>query len=262
MSLTRREFLAAPAALGAIHLVPGSLLAAVAAETPPLPDLSDWNGIRAQFALDPAYAHFASFFIASHPTPVQAAIDGYRRAIDSNPFHVVEQGLFEDDAHNLPLQVQTQIAGYLGARAQDVCLTGNTTTGLALVYHGLPLQPGDEVLCTTHDHYSHHESIRLATERAGATMRKIALFEDAASATTESIIAGSAQEYRPEDARDRPDVGTFQHRHPPADSRNCRRTARTQRHSAGTGRRWRARHRRRRRDHRHAGLRLLLRRHP
>lgn len=189
MSLTRREFLMAPAAMAATTLIPGSLLAAVAAQTPALPDLSSWEGIRAQFALDPSQAHFASFFIASHPKPVRDAIEGYRRAIDSNPFHAVEQGMFEGDAHNLPLQVQTEIADYLGGRAQDVCLTGNTTTGLALVYHGLPLQPGDEVLCTTHDHYSHHESIRLATDRAGASMRKIALFDDAATASTESIIA-------------------------------------------------------------------------
>ena len=189
MPLTRREFLMAPAAMAATTLVPGSLLAAVAAQTPALPDLSSWEAIRAQFALDPSQAHFASFFIASHPKPVRDAIEGYRRAIDGNPFHVVEQGLFEDDAHNLPLQVQTEIAGYLGGRAQDVCLTGNTTTGLALVYHGLPLRPGDEVLCTTHDHYSHHESIRLATERAGASMRKIALFEQSATASTGSIIA-------------------------------------------------------------------------
>ncbi|HVR81735.1 MAG TPA: aminotransferase class V-fold PLP-dependent enzyme [Luteimonas sp.] len=189
MSFTRREFLVAPAALAATTLLPTGLLAALAAETPPLPDLSSWDRIRAQFALDPSYMHFASFYIASHPAPVRAAIEGYRRALDRNPYLVVEQGMFEDDAHNVPLQVQTEIAAYLGARAQDVCLTGNTTTGLALVYHGLSLQPGDEVLCTTHDHYSHHESIRLATERAGASMRKIVLFDEAATATTESIIA-------------------------------------------------------------------------
>ncbi len=189
MALTRRTFLLAPAALAATSLIPGGLLAAVAAETPALPDLSSWARIRAQFALDPSYAHFASFFIASHPAPVLEAIEGYRRAIDSNPFHVLEQGLFEDDAHNIPLQVQTEIASYLGGRAQDVCLTGNTTTGLALVYHGLPLKPGDEVLTTTHDHYSHHESIRLATERSGASMRKIPLFAEAGSASTDAIIA-------------------------------------------------------------------------
>jgi selenocysteine lyase/cysteine desulfurase len=188
MTLSRREFLMAPAALGAAALVPGGLLAAVAAETPPTPDLSDWDAVRTQFLLDPALAHFASFFIASHPAPVREAIEGYRRAIDRNPFHAVEEGMFGDDAHNLPLQVQKEAAGYLGGRVEDVCLTGNTTTGLALVYHGLPLKPGDEVLCTTHDHYSHHESIRLATARTGAGMRRIALFDDAATATTDGII--------------------------------------------------------------------------
>ena len=189
MSLSRRAFLAAPAAQAATALVPTGMLAAVMSETPAMPDLSSWDSVRAQFALDPSHAHFASFFLASHPAPVRDAIEGYRRSIDGNPFHVVEQGLFEDDAHNLPLQVQTEIAEYLGARADDVCLTGNTTAGLALVYHGLPLQPGDEVLTTTHDHYSHHESIRLATDRAGASMRKIKLFDEASTASTESIIA-------------------------------------------------------------------------
>lgn len=188
MGVTRRQFLAAPAALAATTLLPSGLLAAVAAETPALPDLSSWERVRAQFALDPAYMHFASFFIASHPAPVREAIEAYRRAIDRNPFLVVERAMFEDEAHNLPLQVQTEIAQYLGGRPQEVCLTGNTTTGLALVYHGLPLDPGDEVLCTTHDHYSHHESIRLATARSGATMRKVPLFEEASSATTASII--------------------------------------------------------------------------
>ena len=187
MALTRRDLLAAPAVLGAAALLPMPL-ATASAQQVAAADLSDWDAVRAQFALDPAYAHFASFFLASHPRPVQAAIDGYRQALDRNPFATVEHAMFGDDAHNLPLQAQAGIAHYLGGRAQDVCLTANTTTGLALVYHGLPLEPGDEVLCTTHDHYSHHESIRLASERAGASMRKIALFEDPSTATTGSMI--------------------------------------------------------------------------
>jgi isopenicillin-N epimerase len=187
MPITRRGVLAAPVSLTAA-LLPGSMLAALEAETPPAPDLSTWEAVRAQFPLDPAWMHFASFFIASHPAPVQAAIDGYRRAIDRNPFATVEHGMFSDGADNLHVQVQAEVADYLGARLQDVCLTGNTTTGLALVYQGLPLRAGDEVLCTTHDHYSHHESIRLAVERVGARMRMVPLFEEAATATTESVI--------------------------------------------------------------------------
>src|SRR5688500_6427513 len=108
MGLTRRSFLTAPTALAATSLLPAGLLSALAAESPASPDLSDWDKVRAQFVLDPAYMHFASFFIASHPAPVREAIEGYRRAIDANPFLVVERGLFEEDAHNVPLQVRTE----------------------------------------------------------------------------------------------------------------------------------------------------------
>lgn len=187
-SVSRRRFLAAPVVLGSAALLPGGLLAALAQETPALPDLSDWNKVRAQFVLDPAYAHFASFFIASHPAPVREAIDAYRRSIDRNPFLVIEQGLFEDEAHNVPLQVQRTIAAYLGSDPAEICLARSTTEALALVYHGLPLKAGDEVLTTVHDHYSHHESIRLACQRSGASIRRIALFEDAAKASTDSLV--------------------------------------------------------------------------
>lgn len=198
MSLSRRQLLAAPVALAATSLLPGPLLAAVAAQTPPLPDLSDWDAVRAQFALDPAYRHFASFFIASHPVPVREALEGYRRAVDANPFLFVERAMFEDDAHNLPLQVCAEVADYLGGRGQDVCLTRSTTEGLALVYHGLPLQRGDEVLTTVHDHYSHHESIRLATLRSGASVRKIALFKASHDASTDEIVGTLKAAIRPQ----------------------------------------------------------------
>ncbi|WP_242164834.1 aminotransferase class V-fold PLP-dependent enzyme [Lysobacter sp. M15] len=187
-TMTRRRLLTVPVALGASALVPGSYAAALASESRPLPDLSDWNRVRAQFALDPGYAHFASFFIASHPAPVRDAIEAWRKAMDRDPFQVIEHGMFGSDADNIPMQVTGAIARYLGGNASDIALTRSTTESLAIVYHGLPLKAGDEVLATVHDHYSHHESIRLATARAGATLRKIALFDEAADAGTAAII--------------------------------------------------------------------------
>src|SRR5438046_4490596 len=73
------------------------------------------------------------------------------------------------------------------AMGRTSALTQNTTTGLALVYHGLPLRQGDEILTTTHDHYVHHESIRLATGRCGATWRKIPLFDSYGSISADEI---------------------------------------------------------------------------
>ena len=187
-SMTRRRLFTVPVALGASALVPGAFAASLAAESRPLPDLSEWESVRAQFALDPGYAHFASFFIASHPAPVRDAIESWRKAMDRDPFQVIEHGMFGSDADNIPMQVTGSIARYLGGNASDIAITRSTTESLAIVYHGLPLKPGDEVLATVHDHYSHHESIRLATARAGATLRKIALFDEAADASTAAII--------------------------------------------------------------------------
>src|SRR5213075_2719575 len=119
----------------------------------------------------------------------RAAIDAYRRALDENPFMTVEHGLFESDAENMELKVREAAAAYLGGRPDEIALTGSTTQGLALVYHGLPLGPGDEIVITVHDHVVHHECIRLSTERNGATVRKITLFDEPATARPDGIVA-------------------------------------------------------------------------
>ena len=197
MSPSRRAFLALNgAALGA-SLLPGRLLAAVESRSAPMPRLDDWAKVRAQFRLAPDYVHLAGFYISSHPAPVRAAIDAFRQAIDDNPFLVVERGMFESQAQNLQRKVREDVAAYLGGSQEEIALTPNTTTGLALVYHGLPLKPGDEVLVTRHDHYSHHEAIRFATERNGASVRRFALFDDASAATVGGIVSRVREAVRP-----------------------------------------------------------------
>lgn len=187
MPLNRRRFLAS----AGMSLVAGGL-ASARAEPPPKPqspgDLQDWSAVRDEFNLARDYIHLSSFYIASHPRPVREAIDQYRRALDENPFRVVEQGMFDPEAEHIPTKVKAEVAAYLGGRPEEIALTGSTTMGLALVYNGLRMKPGQEVLTTVHDHYSHHEAIRLATEKNGATYRKIALFENLDSISEDAIV--------------------------------------------------------------------------
>jgi isopenicillin-N epimerase len=136
---------------------------------------ADWEAVRRQFDLSPDYLHLSQFFIVSHPRPVREAIERYRRAIDENPFLVVERAMFAGE-DNLPQRVQNAAGQYIGGSPTDVALVDSTTMGLALVYNGMPLKPGQEVLTTTHDHYVHHESIRLATEKTGASWRRVPLY--------------------------------------------------------------------------------------
>lgn len=147
-----------------------------------------WDSVREQFDLTPEYVHLALFYLTSHPRPVRAAVEQLRRRLDQNPFLTVERGMFEPDFPNMTAAVLTALAGYTGADQNDIALTSNTTTGLSLVYHGLPLKPGDEVLVTDQDHYVHHESIRLACERSGATWRKIPIFTSHAAISADDIV--------------------------------------------------------------------------
>ena len=185
--LSRRQFLTTAATATAATLASRDLLAALQQRSAPLPDLSDWNAVRSQFATDKSYIHLSSFFIASHPKPVRDAIEDYRKTLDANPYLTVDRRMFMD-TDNIQLKIRDDLSGYLGAQRDEIALTGNTTTGLALVYHGLRLEPGDEILTTTHDHYSHHESIRFTAERQGATTRRIALHDRPSEANASQMV--------------------------------------------------------------------------
>jgi selenocysteine lyase/cysteine desulfurase len=152
----------------------------------------DWGWVREQFDVSPDWMHFASFYISSHPRPVREAIDALRREIDRNPFAVVEHGLFQK-----PGEVRRAAAEYLGGRPEEVALVRSTTEGLALVYSGLTVRPGQELLTTTHDHYSQHESARLAALRSGASLRRVTLYDRASDAREDEIVDRLRRELRP-----------------------------------------------------------------
>ncbi|MGB6164153.1 MAG: aminotransferase class V-fold PLP-dependent enzyme [Pseudonocardiaceae bacterium] len=124
----------------------------------------------------------SSFLLSSHPRGVRDEIERYRRMINRNP------ALALHSQSDMPATIAAVAAEYLQGRPEEVALTDSTTMGLALIYHDLPLRAGQEVLTTTHDHYSHHESIRLATDRAGATVRKVALYDEPAAAAEDEIV--------------------------------------------------------------------------
>jgi selenocysteine lyase/cysteine desulfurase len=144
--------------------------------------LGDWDGVRARFLLDPEQSHFAAFLLASHPKPVGDAIAEHRRRLDENaPVYLQENEV------RLEAETLRAAAAYLGVRAEDVALTDSTTMGLGLLYATLRLEEGDEILATEHDFYSTHEALRLRAERTGASVRRIRLYEDLASASEDEI---------------------------------------------------------------------------
>src|SRR5690606_41594887 len=79
--------------------------------------------------------------------------------------------------------VRQAAAEYLGARPEEVALTDSTTMGLGLLYGGIRLRPGQEVLTTEHDFYSTHQALALRERRDGVAVRRVRLYDDPAAAT-------------------------------------------------------------------------------
>ncbi|HEU4686249.1 MAG TPA: aminotransferase class V-fold PLP-dependent enzyme [Nitrospira sp.] len=148
------------------------------------PSYGDWDAVREQFPLSRDLIHLAGFFLASHPTPVRDAIERHRRGLDRDPIGY----WFEHESKQEAAVLQTA-AEYLGVRPTEIALTDSTTMGLGLLYGGLTLREGQEILTTVHDHYSTETSLRLRAERTGAIVRRIPLYENGATVTHDGLVA-------------------------------------------------------------------------
>jgi isopenicillin-N epimerase len=179
----RRELLAGSAGLVSW----GGVASAV-----PAPDLSDWNVVRNQFAIDRQWIHLASFFLTSHPAPVRAAIEQHRRGLDEAPliYTFNNKGRCEREAREAA-------AEYLGKEREEVALTDSTTMGLGLVYGGLRLKAGQEILTTEHDHWVTESAIAVLAARSGAPVRRIALYQRSATASADEMAAAVEKAMRP-----------------------------------------------------------------
>ena len=186
--MLRRELLVrAGAALGAGAVaacrsdVDPRIREAVGAKASTRP-LAGWDEVRDEFALSRDHVELSAFFLASHPRQVREAIERHRRGLDASPLRYFEEH------HGQEQEVARAAGSYLGVDAADLALTDSTTMGLGLLYGGLRLAEGQEVLTTEHDHYATSESLRLRAERDGARVREIALYQDPERATADGIV--------------------------------------------------------------------------
>jgi isopenicillin-N epimerase len=144
----------------------------------------DWGAVRRQFRLSPGWTQMGGLLLASHPAPVRLAIERHRRGLDANPVHYLHER-----GPALEASVLRAAGAYLHARPTDIALTDSTTMGLGLLYNGLELRSGDEVLTTTHDFFATHVSLRLKAARSGASVRQVTLYRNAVRATQDEIVS-------------------------------------------------------------------------
>lgn len=106
--------------------------------------------------------------------------------------------MFGRDEDMLWRTVCVAAAEYVGGKPEEIALTSSTTTGLVLIYNGLRLEPGQEILTTTHEFYPHYEAMRLAAEKWGAGFRKVPLYESSHDFSVAEAVARIRAAIRPE----------------------------------------------------------------
>jgi selenocysteine lyase/cysteine desulfurase len=188
--MDRRAFLIGTGALSLVRTRAGN-----AAPSPQVSrGASVWESVRAEFdRAAPDHVHMASFFLVSHPRTVREAIEAHRKGLDNDPI-----GYIETNAATFEIAVRAAASGYLGAKPDELAMTGSTTQGLGIVYGGLDLKPKQEILSTTHDHIVTDLSLDYRAARAGTKVRRIALYDEPSRANVDEITARLAKAIRPE----------------------------------------------------------------
>jgi selenocysteine lyase/cysteine desulfurase len=142
----------------------------------------DWTALRDLFPLTRKYIQLSTFLLASHPKPVADAIEKHRRGFDENP-----SDYWHHHYQTIDAQISQSAAQYMGGKSESIALTDSTTMGLGMIYSGLKLEDGDEILQTVHDHYSTDMSLAHRANRTGAKVRRIALYENPAQVSEADV---------------------------------------------------------------------------
>ncbi|NIF27283.1 aminotransferase class V-fold PLP-dependent enzyme [Pantoea sp. Tr-811] len=191
----RRTFLKQAGLLAASLPLGYPLAASAQAVSPPPAGSGDWAAFRKLFELDANYAHFANFLITSHPKPVRDAIEAIRASFDRHPARLVDWDTHSEWKHEAA--VRESAARYLEVNPRQIALTGSTTEGLGLIYGGLKIAPGQEILSTVHEHYAARQTMNFRTQRDGIAVRRLRLFEQPWLVSTDQVLSTLAAAIQP-----------------------------------------------------------------
>jgi len=116
----------------------------------------DWAEVRALWPLESTVAHLNHGSFGAVPTPVLEDQRSWRLRMETNPVRFF--------ARELPAaleQARGEVSEYLGVPPDSTAFVRNATTGVSTVFASFPLEPGDQVLRTTHA----YGAVRIAADR-------------------------------------------------------------------------------------------------
>lgn len=120
---------------------------------------------RGEFLLEPGIAFLNNGGFGATPRPVLAAAETWRRRMEAEPVRFVHEDLPTALKH-----ARGEMAGFVGARLQDLVLVENATTGSNAVLRSLSFAPGDEILATDHGYAALRKLLTHVTAQTSARL--------------------------------------------------------------------------------------------
>jgi isopenicillin-N epimerase len=125
----------------------------------------DRSPLAEHWSLDPEVVYLNHGSYGATPTRVLERQAELRARLEREPVRFLGrelEGLLDD--------ARGQLAAFVGADADDLAFVANATTGVNAVLRSLDLQPGDELVVTSHEYNACRNAAEYAAGRAGATV--------------------------------------------------------------------------------------------
>lgn len=128
------------------------------------------NELRARWDLDPEVVFLNHGSFGATPRVVLAAQSAWRARLEAQPVRFLAR---EIEGHLDA--ARSSLADFVGAAADDLAFLPNATHGLNTVLRSLRLEPGDEILATSHGYNAARTAATFVCERAGARLVEVPL---------------------------------------------------------------------------------------
>jgi isopenicillin-N epimerase len=140
-----------------------------------------------EFLLRPGIAFLNHGSFGACPRPIFAEYQRWQRALEEQPVEFLARRL--DD---LLAEARGELGAFLGTSGDNLVFVPNATYGMNIVARSFPLEPGDEVLGTTHEYGAVERTWTFICEAKGAHYRSqpIPLPATSAEAIVEQLWQG------------------------------------------------------------------------
>jgi len=108
-----------------------------------------WSEVKQAFTVNRSLINLDNGYTCPSPRVVTEAVVRYIWEQEQGPY-----GLYVQKARDQAGTVKRSLARLFGSSPDEIALVRNTTEAIKTVLYGIPLNPGDEVLTTTHDYPS------------------------------------------------------------------------------------------------------------